>query len=134
MCDVEVFVPTQRLLASVICFAMHTQTHHVYRSMSTLHSARTPLEQYRGHVMVDVHDHLKAAMAFTASSSQYSTPPDDDAQQPAMQAFSAADNDHRYLRKRCAMLCAAFNSQPQTVSLQERSQAFHAYVCRSHNI
>jgi len=42
--------------------------------------------------------------------------------------FNGNDNGHRYLRKRCAMLCYAFNSQPLSVSLEERSKAWHEYV------
>lgn len=42
-----------------------------------------------------------------------------------MFSFSASDNDHRYLRKRCAMLCEAFNTQLLTASLEERSKAWN---------
>lgn len=42
--------------------------------------------------------------------------------------FPAADDDYRYLRKRAAVLCAAFNAQSLDVSDKERAQAWNEYV------
>lgn len=42
--------------------------------------------------------------------------------------FPAANDDYRYLRKRAAILCAAFNAQPFDVSDKERAQAWNEYI------
>lgn len=60
------------------------------------------------------------------SNSEYSTPSDQETAN--LHYFPAYDDDHRYLRLRCGMLCAAFNAQPMTVSKEERARAWYEYV------
>lgn len=43
-------------------------------------------------------------------------------------SFPAASEDHRYLRKRAAILCAAFNSLPIDAPDVDRARAWHEYV------
>lgn len=45
----------------------------------------------------------------------------------SLTSFPAADDDYRYLRKRAAILCAAFNAQPLDVSYEDRAQAWNEY-------
>jgi len=39
--------------------------------------------------------------------------------------FSGNDDEHRYRRLRCGMLLAAFNSQPLSASMQDRTEAWN---------
>ncbi|KAK4549047.1 hypothetical protein LTR36_007503 [Oleoguttula mirabilis] len=85
----------------------------------------TPLEHYRQQVSTDIEDRIRTTMVHSASSSLYPSP---DSDEPTMRSFSASDNDHRYLRKRCAMLCAEFNNQPLIASIEERGKAWNNLV------
>jgi len=62
------------------------------------------------------------------SSSQYSQASSEYDREPDMYPFSANDDGHRYLRKRCEVHCTAFNAQPASVSREERAEAWNAYV------
>ncbi|KAK1028737.1 hypothetical protein LTS16_020326 [Friedmanniomyces endolithicus] len=42
--------------------------------------------------------------------------------------FSGNDDEHRYRRLRCGMLLAAFNSQPLSASMQDRTEAWKELV------
>ena len=58
-----------------------------------------------------------------SASSEYSSPTDSGI--AGLECFPANDDDHRYLRLRCGMLCAAFNAQPLSTSREERARLWY---------
>lgn len=66
-------------------------------------------------------DRLTPEMARPSLNSNYSTTNGND-NRTVPRSFSTNDNEHRYLRKRCGMLLAAFNAQQLTVTFKERTE------------
>lgn len=64
----------------------------------------------------DIQDHIDSNQTNHQTPKGFLTP------------FPAAGDDYRYLRKRAAILCAAFNAQPLDVSDKGRAQAWNEYA------